>query len=72
MIIMTDEKLREEIKRYKETFGTPLTWMARKFGVSQSVLSYFVLEIDRKISDTAMQKIRDGYEKLPKSFVEEE
>lgn len=68
---MTDEELREEIKRYRDTFGTPLTFMARKFGVSQSVLSYFVLEIDRKVSDTAMQKIREGYEKLPKSFGEE-
>ena len=69
--IMTDENLRENIKKYRKVFGTSLCWMAKQWCVDKSVLSYFVNEIKgRKVSEASMQKIRDGYEKLPKIFEE--
>lgn len=67
---MDNETLKQNLIKYKETFGTPYNWMAKRFGVDKSVFSYFINDIDRKISDNAMQKIKDGYKTLIMKFEE--
>lgn len=64
---MNEERLREELIKYKETFGTPISWMAKQFGIDRSLLSSFVNKC-KEINSATVSKIELGYKQLPKEF----
>lgn len=64
---MNEERLREELIKYKETFGTPISWMAKRFGIARSLLSSFINKC-AEINTTTILKIELGYKQLPKEF----
>lgn len=68
-MIKNDIEIREGLKKYIETFGTPISWLAKRFDVTRTVLSNFINNnINYPVSDNAMRKIREGYVDLPRVF----